>query len=104
VDNAIRYTPEGGRVDLSLVLEGGRASLRIQDSGPGIPVAERARVFDPFYRALGNDALGSGLGLSIVQAIAERIGAEVRLAAVDEATQSGLCVSVLLPLDAPGTS
>jgi two-component system OmpR family sensor kinase len=104
VDNAIRYTPEGGRVDLSLVLEGGRASLRIQDSGPGIPVAERVRVFDPFYRALGNDALGSGLGLSIVQAIAERIGAEVRLAAVDEATQSGLCVSVLLPLAAPGTS
>ena len=54
------------------------------------------RVFDPFYRTLGSDQVGSGLGLSIVRAIAERMGAQVRLACSDEATQSGLRVSVVL--------
>jgi two-component system OmpR family sensor kinase len=98
VDNAIRYTPNGGKVDLSIATEGGRAILRIQDSGPGIAVAERERVFDPFYRTLGNDHIGSGLGLPIVKAIAERIGAEFQLTFADEAKQSGLCVSVFVPI------
>jgi two-component system OmpR family sensor kinase len=81
VDNAIRYTPPGGRVDLSLSVETGHAILSIKDSGPGINVEERERVFDPFYRTLGNLEVGSGLGLSIVKAIAERNGAIVRLGA-----------------------
>jgi two-component system OmpR family sensor kinase len=97
VDNAIRYTPEGGRVDIALQLSTGQAILQIKDSGPGIPLLERARVFDPFYRALGSEQLGSGLGLSIAKAIADRMGAELRLASADEATQSGLCVSVVVP-------
>jgi two-component system OmpR family sensor kinase len=98
VDNAIRYTPDGGRVDLSVTTKEDRAILRIQDSGPGIPVIERERVFDPFYRTLGSDQVGSGLGLSIVKAISDRIGAEVRLAFSDEVKHSGLCVSVLVPM------
>ena len=61
VDNAIRYTPDGGNVDLSVTTDEGRAILRIQDSGPGIQVAERERVFDPFYRTLGSDQVGSCL-------------------------------------------
>lgn len=81
VDNAIRYTTQGGRVDLSLNLETSHALLSIQDSGPGISVEERERVFDPFYRTLGNLEVGSGLGLSIVKAIAEHNGANVRLGA-----------------------
>jgi len=81
VDNAIRYTPPGGRVDLSLSVETGHAILSIKDSGPGINVEERERVFDPFYRTLGNLEVGSGLGLSIVKVIAERNGAIVRLGA-----------------------
>ncbi|MEO7760728.1 MAG: ATP-binding protein [Casimicrobiaceae bacterium] len=97
VDNAIRYTPEGGQVDLAVSVAYGYAMLQIKDSGPGIPTHERDRVFDPFYRTLGSDQAGSGLGLSIVKAIADRIGAEVRLAYADEASQSGLYVSVLLP-------
>lgn len=97
VDNAIRYTPEGGRVDLSVMTAGNRAVLRVQDTGPGIPLAERKRVFDPFYRSLGNEQVGSGLGLSIVKAIADRIGAEVRLSFADESNQSGLCVTVFVP-------
>jgi two-component system OmpR family sensor kinase len=99
VDNAIRYTPDGGRVDLAVATDGGRAVLRVTDSGPGIPPLEHERVFDPFYRLLGSDQLGSGLGLSIVKAIAERIGAEVRFGYSDQNTKSGLCVKILIPLD-----
>jgi len=98
VDNAIRYTPDGGRVDLSVSVQDGRATLKIEDSGPGIETGERIRVFDPFYRTLGSDQVGSGLGLSIVKAIADRIGAEVQLAYSDEEKQSGLSVSVVVPI------
>jgi two-component system OmpR family sensor kinase len=94
VDNAIRYTPDAGKVDLSVALEPGGVALRVQDSGPGIPASERSRVFDPFYRVLGNEQPGSGLGLSIVQSICDRIGAKVRLTWTDEAQQSGLSVCV----------
>jgi two-component system, OmpR family, sensor kinase len=92
VDNAIRYTPDGGKIDLSLTQNQEKLILRIIDNGCGIPEAERDRVFDPFYRVLGNDETGSGLGLSIVKAIAVRIGAEIELSSVKENT--GLCVSV----------
>ena len=98
VDNAIRYTPVGGKVDLSVTTQEGRAVMRIQDSGPGIPAAERGRVFDPFYRTLGSDQIGSGLGLSIVKAVTDRIGAEIQLAYTDDAHNCGLRVFVILPL------
>jgi two-component system, OmpR family, sensor kinase len=91
VDNAIRYTPRGGRVDLSTGQDGGRAWIRVEDNGPGIAPAERQRVFDPFYRVLGNDADGSGLGLSIVNTIAMRIRAQVEL---DDAHPRGLVATV----------
>ena len=98
VDNAIRYTPEGGRVDLSVGVAEGKVELRVQDSGPGIPLAERERVFDPFYRTLGSEHVGSGLGLSIVNAIAQRIGAEIRLSFADAAGQTGLLVTIVMPV------
>lgn len=98
VDNAIRYTPEGGRVDLSVTALDGRAVLSIQDNGPGIALAERERVFDPFYRILGTDQVGSGLGMSIVKAISDRLGAEIRLDPADDANGSGLCIRILIPL------
>lgn len=101
VDNAIRYTPDGGAINLSVTTEEGRAILSIQDSGPGIQIVERARVFDPFYRALGSDQVGSGLGLSIVKAVTDRIGAEIQLEFSDEVMHSGLCVSVLVPMANP---
>lgn len=97
VDNAIRYTPEGGQVDLGVKVVGDTVVLRIQDNGPGIPVTEHIRVFDPFYRVLGNVQSGSGLGLSIVQTIAKRIGADIQLNFSDESKQKGLSVVIRLP-------
>ena len=93
VDNAIHYTPDGGKIDLSLARNLEKIILKIIDTGPGIPEADRERVFDPFYRVLGNQQTGSGLGLSIVKTIATRIGAKIELSSVNE--NSGLCVSVI---------
>lgn len=101
VDNAIRYTPEGGRVDLSVHLRDRHAVLRIEDTGPGIAPPERARVFDPFYRPPGSGQIGSGLGLAIVRTIADRIGADIRLGYSNEEQQTGLRVEVLIPCVAP---
>jgi two-component system OmpR family sensor kinase len=80
VDNAVRHTPAGGRVDVSVGVDGGRPWLEVADTGPGIPASERGRVFDRFYRLPGAERPGSGLGLAIVKAIADRHGAEVALA------------------------
>lgn len=97
VDNAIRYTPPGGRIDLHLSEVDGRGVLQVDDSGPGIAPAERLRVFDPFYRVLGSDQSGSGLGLSIVKAIADRLGATIELRWADGPSQRGLGVRVMFP-------
>lgn len=97
VDNAIRNTPQGGRIDLSLHDSGGEILLRIDDTGPGIPEAERGRVFDPFYRVPGSAGVGSGLGLSIVRTIAERMGARVSLDWADPLARRGLRVEIAFP-------
>ncbi len=94
VDNAIRYTPECGRIDLAIEAAADGAVLRVDDTGPGIPPDQRERVFDPFYRALGTDEFGSGLGLSIVKTIADRIGAGVSLG---QSGSGGLQVAVSIP-------
>ena len=79
LDNAVKYSPAGGQVDLALGERGGAPALTVEDSGPGIPEAERERVFDRFYRAADSHAAGSGLGLAIVRTIAKRHGAHVGL-------------------------
>jgi two-component system, OmpR family, sensor kinase len=79
IDNALRYTPPGGRADVSVYRSEDGAVAEIVDTGPGIPPRERTRVFDRFYRRSGSDAPGSGLGLAIVKSIAERHGARVTL-------------------------
>ncbi|CAG2152849.1 Sensor protein QseC [Cupriavidus yeoncheonensis] len=100
VDNALRYTPEQGRIDLTVSCADGRVVLSVEDNGPGIPQAERERVFDPFYRIMGTGAIGSGLGLSIVAAIARRLGADIRLddAGCGTPAAPGLRISVLFPV------
>jgi two-component system, OmpR family, sensor kinase len=94
VDNAIRYTPEGGRVDVGAGLAGRCPFLEVADTGPGIAAGERERVFDRFYRVPGADGSGSGLGLAVVRAIAERHAATVTLG---DAPGGGLTVRVSFP-------
>ncbi|MET0856895.1 MAG: HAMP domain-containing sensor histidine kinase [Telluria sp.] len=89
VDNAIRYTPEGGRVDIAVRKEHGLVTLQVDDTGPGIPAEERERVFDPFYRVLGNGEFGSGLGLAITRTVTASIGATIELGDA-RAPESGL--------------
>jgi two-component system, OmpR family, sensor kinase len=99
IDNAVRYTPAGGRVDVTIESPAGGARATVADDGPGIPVTERARVFDRFYRRAGSTPPGSGLGLAIVKAIAEAHGATVSLA--DGPEGKGLAVSVSFPARSP---
>lgn len=95
VDNAIRYTPAGGRVDVAVAIEDGQPVLIVEDNGPGIPTEERARVFDRFYR-VEQAGSGSGLGLAIVRNIAQRHGAQVELGSGSGGR--GLKVSISFPL------
>ncbi|WEF33301.1 ATP-binding protein [Pseudoduganella chitinolytica] len=98
VDNALKYTPAGGTVDVSVragtnAAQG--ATLVVEDSGPGISPEERERVFNRFYRVPGSTATGSGLGLAIIKAIAERHGATLTLD--QSARLGGLLVQVAFP-------
>ena len=79
LDNALKYTPEHGQVDVSLRRQGAFLMLAVEDSGPGIAEAERSRVVDRFYRVQGAAAGGSGLGLAIVNAIARSHGTKLML-------------------------
>ena len=91
LDNAIRYSPQGGKVTVYLVA-GEHPRLAIEDSGPGIPAAERERVFERFHRLTTNGESGSGLGLAIVREIARVHGARVWLE--DASAGGGLRVTV----------
>ncbi|WP_018412955.1 sensor histidine kinase N-terminal domain-containing protein [Methyloversatilis thermotolerans] len=93
IDNAIKYTPHGGIVTVRLRADI-RAQFEVEDSGPGIAADERERVFERFYRVLGNQAGGSGLGLPIVREIAELHRASVELL---DAPTGGLLVRVSFP-------
>jgi len=97
LDNALKYTPAPGQVDVDLRRDGTHVVLAVEDSGPGIAPAERERVFDRFYRAPDAAAgtPGSGLGLAIVQAIAQRHGGTLALDA--SARLGGLRVALRLP-------
>ena len=92
LDNAIRYTPEGGRIDVSIRVSDQKVLVTITDTGPGIPEALLQRVFDRFFRAGGNETGGSGIGLAIVNAIASRESAEVKLS--NRENRSGLIAEV----------
>lgn len=94
VDNAIRYTPAGGRVDLYAGYEEGCPVLTVSDTGPGIAEEEAARVFEPFYRCGGTTPAGSGLGLSIVKTLTESWGGSVRLEDLGRDGRTGLRVRV----------
>jgi signal transduction histidine kinase len=79
VDNAVRYTPSGGSVDVSVLAEGGEVCLVVEDTGPGIAKEDLKRVFEPFVRVLGSDESGSGLGLAIARSAAQALGGQIEL-------------------------
>ena len=93
VDNAVRYTPTGGQVVVSVVVQSGETVLTVDDSGTGIPEGDMDRVRARFYRVPGNVAEGSGLGLSIVQRIVELHGAELKLE--NKLRKAGLVAQVI---------
>ena len=81
IDNAIQYTPAGGRVTVRIRLQEDRATLEVEDDGPGIPLDEREKVFERFYRIPGGAPEGCGLGLAIVREIAQGHQATVAIQA-----------------------
>jgi len=95
IDNAIRYSPEGAYVKVAITDKKSHIVLSVIDNGPGIPPELRSRVFERFFRVLGNKAPGSGLGLAIVQQIASLHKAEVKLTAPESG--QGLQVDIYFP-------
>jgi len=95
LENALRYTPPGGRIDVTLTRTENGPRIEILDTGPGIPDELLERVFDRFYRVPGNGAEGSGLGLAIARHAAERAG--LRLELRNRTDRSGLLARVQFP-------
>lgn len=95
LENALRYTPAPGRVRLAVETVDQQACLLCDDSGPGIPPAERGRALERFHRGLGSGVEGSGLGLSIAARVAALHGGQLQL---ENAPLGGLRARVCLPL------
>jgi two-component system, OmpR family, sensor kinase len=95
LDNAVKYSPDGGRVDVSIVANAEGVELSVDDSGPGLPANERQRVLDRFYRSGEPQVPGSGLGLAIVKSIADLHGATISLD--QSASLGGLRVMAKFP-------
>jgi two-component system sensor histidine kinase TctE len=97
IDNAIQYTPSGGEVTVSVMLDQRRAMLVVEDNGIGIPSAEREQVFERFHRVSDSHGIGCGLGLAIVREIVQAHDAEITLSAGRGG--QGTRVEVILPAD-----
>jgi two-component system sensor histidine kinase QseC len=95
VDNAVRYSPPGARVNVAVRQQGGQVTLSVEDSGPGLDEADRQRLGERFFRVPGSVESGSGLGWSIVHRIAAVHGLTVQVE--PSATLGGLAVRVLAP-------
>jgi len=97
LDNAVRFTPQGGRVDIGIYREGNEAVVQIEDTGPGIPSGDIDRIFEPFFRGSRPAEDGTGLGLSIVKRIVDRLGGIVVLENISDRPPKGLRATVRLP-------
>ncbi|MBP2448602.1 sensor histidine kinase [Rhizobium leguminosarum] len=96
VENAVRYTPPSGTVDVAVLVAGQEARIEVRDTGPGIAEEEIPRVFERFFRARPQDSEGSGLGLAIAKAAAERQGARLTLVMCEDGR--GLVASLIIDL------
>ena len=104
VDNALRHTPDGGRIDLHLYASDASAVFCVEDTGPGICEADLPRIFEPFFRGRSSMGEGTGLGLSIVDRIAKGASGSVTVENILPPPASGLRVAVILPRTAAGSS
>jgi two-component system sensor histidine kinase QseC len=95
IDNAMRYSPNGARVLLNVSTESGQTVLRVEDSGPGMTDQQIARLGERFYRVLGSDQPGSGLGWSIVKRLADAFGTSIQISR--SGSLGGLAVEVRWP-------
>ena len=94
LENAVRYTPEGGSITVTTSVDGEFVRLDVEDSGPGVPEQSRDRVFDRFHRIVGSGVEGSGLGLAIVKEIVDGHGGRIALGTSE--TLGGLQVTTWL--------
>jgi two-component system OmpR family sensor kinase len=103
IDNAARYTPPGGKIDVALARREGRPVVEIVDTGPGLPKGAERRIFDRFYRGAPHDTEGTGLGLAIARRIAERHGFELTVENRPDAA-TGVIARVVMPreTESPG--
>ncbi|WP_407148324.1 ATP-binding protein [Bradyrhizobium sp. ORS 86] len=98
LDNALRFTPPGGTIDVGICRENNAAILQVEDTGPGIALADMDQVFEPFFRSSPPEGEGTGLGLSIVKRIVDSLGGGIALENVASAGRSGLRVTIRLPV------
>jgi signal transduction histidine kinase len=101
LSNAVKYTPDGGKIDITSGKAGSSVWINIQDNGIGIPKEDLSRIFDRFYRvdkARSRESGGTGLGLSIAQEIIQRHGGVIN---IDSASGSGTTVKIVLPIEGP---
>jgi two-component system, OmpR family, sensor histidine kinase CiaH len=98
LDNACKYSPEGGAVHVEVAADGGRIQVTVDDAGPGIPETERSRIFDRFHRASESEA-GAGLGLAIADAIVRATGGRWKIGA---SPAGGASMAVSWPRAFPG--
>lgn len=97
LDNALRFTRQGGRIDAFVHQDGETAILQIEDSGPGVAPEEIGRIFEPFFRGQRPEGEGAGLGLSIVKRIVDRLDGSIEVSNIAEGGRTGLRVLVKLP-------
>jgi two-component system sensor histidine kinase KdpD len=105
LDNAAKYAPEGSEIRVTARQQGDRVEVSVADRGPGIPPADRDRVFDMFYRVAGGDRqrAGTGLGLAICRGLVEAMGGAIR-ADAGGPDGTGTRIMVALPLHDHGAA
>ncbi|MBI4278273.1 MAG: HAMP domain-containing histidine kinase [Armatimonadetes bacterium] len=97
LDNAVKFTPAGGSVDVAVTDAGDRVQVEVRDTGIGIPADEQPRIFDEFYRGRMAQARGLGLGLSLVKRIVEAHGGRIWVESPPAGARSGSAFSFILP-------
>jgi two-component system OmpR family sensor kinase len=98
LDNALRFTPRSGTIDVGIYREDDTAILQVDDSGPGIPPNDIDRIFEPFFRGSRPGGEGAGLGLSIVKRVVDSLDGDIVLENIASGGRSGLRVTVRLPI------